>query len=443
MKKIIKFNLIALLAMVFFVSSCDDEDNTGYSELTKTNPTITVSGIQDGGYSLIEADTTYKFDVTLSEAQISDISVYVTQTDGDAILGEDFEIVNTNNRIYFPASKTTATLEIKILNDDLSEGVESFTLTIGDERTANATINPVTVTYTLGNYAADDLNIELAWDIEVYDQYGDAIDATDVADMILTIYDADGVMITQADGASFEEAVLEATEADGSYYVVASFFAVEQYPDAVGVDLTLDFSQVGVLEKTISNSGVLQTNQCGIYFQLAEIVKLGTTYTINEDIFYELAFENAEFVGSYGGDDGNDAFYAAAVNIAEVGTDLTIEGLCNEWMEDYWGETVTEQVPVIITLDNEGNFVIEEQYLMTTDWNGSPYVYNIIGEGTYSLCDYSLSIVYELYNVTDDYNVAETYMGAYFTADIALGAKSKIEIGKSYRVNVDIPVRVR
>ena len=71
MKKIIKYNLIALLAMVFFVYSCNEDDFTGYSKLTTTNPTVTISGIQSGGYTLLEAETSYTFDVTLSEAQIT------------------------------------------------------------------------------------------------------------------------------------------------------------------------------------------------------------------------------------------------------------------------------------------------------------------------------------------------------------------------------------
>lgn len=441
MKNLISF-ITFIIIMGLIITSCDDDDYTGYSTLKPVDGvTLTVTPSFTSSVTMVEKDSTFEYTLELSEAQAVDVKVYAYVTDATATEGGDFTY--TGN-ITIPAGSTSAKGIISILSDDLMEETETFTIQIGNQTVANVTYTPVSFDFTINNYTEDNLDVEMSWDTEVYDQYGDLIDPTDVADMILSIYNASDVLVAQADGGSFEHAVLSSTLADGSYYVVASFYAVEQYPDPVDIDITLDFTKLGVFTTTLSNNyvGLLQTNLCGVELQLAEIVKSGSSYTISENIVTEFGINNGTFVGNYGGEDGLSDYYAADVDIAVSGGDVTIVGLCDEWMVDWWGETITNQVPVVVTFNADGTLSIAEQYYITTDYAGDPYDYSIAGSGTYSLCDpISLHIEYDLNNTTDGYWVGELLEGygyeSYFTADLELGGKSKIEPGKSYSVKFD------
>src|SRR5665648_1252774 len=80
MKRIIKniFYLLSLLAVISIgIVSCDDENNTGYSTMTPTSPTITISAGFTSPVTLTEDNSVHTFTVTLSEPQIADIKLYI------------------------------------------------------------------------------------------------------------------------------------------------------------------------------------------------------------------------------------------------------------------------------------------------------------------------------------------------------------------------------
>lgn len=387
MKKIIKYNLIALLAMIFFLSSCDDEDNTGYSDLIKTNPTVTISGIPAGGYDLTETETVYTYDVTLSVAQISDISLYVTQIDGDATVGSDYEIVNANSRVYFPANSTTAKLELKVLRDDLIEGEETFTLQIGDERTANATITPVTVKFTLTNYTNSILDIDMSWSTDVLDVVELDVDPTEVGDLRMLIYDDSDVLIIDEDGGSFENYSGMDTLPDGVYTIAAAFYSTANYGDlnaAITFDVTLDFFQSGVIDGSLNFPAVFNNLFPCYDFRtnLATVTKLGSTYTFEEAIAYSKPERTA-----WNGYDAYTVFgdYPSFVETAPgCDGEMLIYGLNANWMFDFWGEEIVEEGDVRYEINEYTNEItIAEQYVFTTLYAGSLYPYTISGTGTY------------------------------------------------------------
>ncbi len=441
MKKIIKYNLIALLAMVFFVYSCDDDDYTGYSDLTATSPTITVSGIAGGGYTLNEsAETIYSFDVTLSEAQISDIALYVTQIDGNASAGTDYSIVNSNSRVYIPANTTTGQLQIQVLTDELIEGTETLTLQIGDERTTNASITPVTVDFTIENFTNADFSIEMAWSTDVADAIGLDLDADEVIDLRMLILNAADSSIWQVfDGSSFESFhALTDTADDGSYlpdgdYLIAvdvySTIDAGDYQDIVTVDATLDFYQPGVINNDILEFEAITTNEtpCSSYrTYLANLTKSGTTYTFDDDAFgYAWSADPATLEGTWYGEDNYE--YATQAVTSLSGSTLQIYGLGFGWMEDYWGETITTGNPVDIEFvwDETGKIVIPDQYYITTDWEGEPYDYNIVGTGVVNTCGDYAEMVITFDFVQDGWSVGG-YMGEPWVETITLdpGAKS-------------------
>jgi hypothetical protein len=105
--------------------------------------------------------------------------------------------------------------------------------------------------------------------------------------------------------------------------------------------------------------------------------------------------ELATWVGSWAG--GDDAGYASQTVTALDGASLTIVGLNAGWIVDFWGESITEQVPVIIDMHADGTLSIAKQYYMTTDWQGDPYRYEIDGSGSWNGCDKAMSIAYNIY----------------------------------------------
>jgi hypothetical protein len=109
------------------------------------------------------------------------------------------------------------------------------------------------------------------------------------------------------------------------------------------------------------------------------------------------------YVGAFGGDDvhingrGLNIQYGADVTIAAGGASgHTLEGLNVEFMEDFWGEEVIEQVAVEITIDGAGNITIPEQHIFTTLYNGTEYPYDIVGTGKINTCDGTISIDYDV-----------------------------------------------
>lgn len=105
------------------------------------------------------------------------------------------------------------------------------------------------------------------------------------------------------------------------------------------------------------------------------------------------------FFGAYG---GTDAKYDSQVVIAaKNSTSVTVTGLNYGWIVDYWGETVTSGGSITMNLDvNKGVISIADQYLFTTDYDGSPYDYWIKATtGLWSNCGAKPTITfsYQIY----------------------------------------------
>jgi hypothetical protein len=460
MKKIIKYNLIALLAMVFVIYSCDSEDYTDHSNLSPASPTITVGGT-GSGYTLTEAKTVYSFDVTLSVAQIADISLYVSQTDGDATNGEDFNIVNSNSRIYIPANTTTGTLVIEILGDEVIEAEETFTLTIGDERTANATITPVTVDFTLVNYTADDLTIEMSWDTDALDAIGLDIEPTEAVDLRMLILDpSDSSIIGTYDGAAFESFnVLSDTLDDGTYlldgdYLIATdvYATVDagDYNSALTVDVVLDFYQGGVIANDVLAFDGAFTNEfvCpGYRIYLANFSKVGTTYTFDENAY---SIPSSPVTGTWYGTDGEYRDYESEIVSFIACEGLQISGFAFGLLQDpgWWGEPIVAggAIPFDVNLV-AGTIDIPFQYYCTTTYGGSLYDYQIEGWGTIDMSgEYPTAIInYYIYQDGWDFsdylysNGVMTY--PYFVATLTMDPAGLPVKKSSSNIELEKPIR--
>lgn len=365
-KFINKYIMIAGAALLAF--ACDKDDLTGDSPLSPSSPTVSI-GVANSTVAFVEKDSTFEYTITLSEPQIVDVDIYVTQVGGNAVEGEDFTIGTSIVRI--PANSTTGTAVISVSADDLAEDTETFTIQIGDERTANASITPQTVEFTIMNVSEDDLALHLSWDVDYTDATGTALDPTDVADLIFYITDEDGNVLADADGAAFEDLVLEGGDPDGTYLVKAGIYAVVD-PGDLGtpplLDLSVAFSQVGRIDETslvfpaAFNSRLICD---GNLYTLARIVKSGTNYTVTE--VGEATFVDvASFEGAYLCDEPGYDIYPVSFTVGDGPGELV--------NDNFWdaGAEIT------YVLDVCGTVTIPAQTLL----GGA---YNVTGSGTYDV----------------------------------------------------------
>ena len=146
--KIYKYKLLGvLMALAIVFNGCDDEDTTGHSSVTPTNPSVnlTVPTFNDLDFG---ADATYSVAVTLSEPQVVDVRVYLTQVGGDAVEGEDYAV--SAHFVDVPAYRTDGgTIDVTLFGSPLRPEAKTLELQVGDDRTANASITPAMINVTL------------------------------------------------------------------------------------------------------------------------------------------------------------------------------------------------------------------------------------------------------------------------------------------------------
>ncbi|MFK5957939.1 MAG: hypothetical protein QM495_03600 [Lutibacter sp.] len=414
-KFIKKFLSLFVLSAVLF--SCIDDDQTGESQLTPSSPTLSVN-LGFTNPTLVEDDTEYTYTVTLSETQIVDVKLHVTQIGGTAS-ADDYEMTTS---ITIPAGYTSASGSIKILNDELIEDTETLQIQIGDNRVANAAFTAVTTEFTILNYTEGDLVIDMDWALTAIatDDSGEEISATDFADMRLLLTDAptNQAILDGADGGSFETYVLSGNAPDGDYYLVADFY--DANADIVRtLDINLEFNQAGVINGDAHAFPSAITNDfiCGAnFFVLTKVTKAGTTYTFEDMGINNMLSSHKVWLGTDAGFDSQ----------IETGVDctggLTISNVIAGWMLDFWGEEVQVAGDVYYTIDASGVITIANQFLYTTIWNGGVQPdYYIEGTGTLDEANGTLDIAYKLiqdgWDVSGDYGEADGFFHATLTLD--------------------------
>ena len=201
-----KFLKIALeMSAIILTTACTEDDATGDATNAPSSPSLTVALDFEGEQSLVEAETTYGFTVSISEAQITNVRVHLSQTGGDATKGDDFDFPST---VTIAAGTTSISDVFTIHADEILEDTETATIQITDGTEANLnSISGTSVTFSIMNHSEDDLAIGLSWAASsaVTNNYGEAIEATDLADMRLLITDVPYTgILTEEDGSGFE-----------------------------------------------------------------------------------------------------------------------------------------------------------------------------------------------------------------------------------------------
>lgn len=402
MKKLINLKFLVILATILFTSSCERDDFTGHSQLSPTSPSLSVSGIQQGGYSLVEGDQSFTFDVALSEVQIVDVKLNISQVNGDAIDGTDY---TTEHSVTIPAGSTKASIPVTVLSDDLAEETETFTLQIGDNTTSNASMSPVTVDFEILNLTAGDLVVDMSWETDALSAVGLDLAPTEVVDMRFLLLNSDGDVVAAADGGSFETLMRFDTLDDGKYTLATDIFSTidaGDFNDIITIDIDLEFNQLGKINHMVLSFPAVMTNEfpCESYVTyLADVTKAGEDYTIEENVSSGLSGTPGLPVGEYAGTDGHyilggaKTVLAAAISIEDG--DI-IKGLNQAWMTGFWGEEIIAEGEVVLTINADATVVVESQYAFTTLYDGGEFPYSVSGSGYINLCTNTLVLDYTL-----------------------------------------------
>jgi hypothetical protein len=408
--------LYSMMALVLLVSSCtsEQEEYTGAGNVVPTSPQITITP-EVSNLSLIEDDSSYSYTVALSTVQLVDVVVKISQVDGDATMGEDFTI---DNSLVISAGSTSATGTITILSDELAEETETVTIQVGDNTTANASITPETMTFTILNLSEGDLVIDLDWmqSSSVTDNFGNEADPLDVADLRLLITNIPYTQILDnSDGSEFENYVLTADKPDGEYYIVADFYSATDIE--TNIDLNVTFNQLGKInDQTYNFTDALNTGlTCSsVYFIMAKVIKVGSDYTISY-AGQKNVTDLADYVGTWTGTD----IYGPTEVTTTLDADgvLWITGVGVTFMETAWGEVIADQVSLPMEIDlGTGAFTIDEAYYMTTTYNGAVQdVYNLSGTGVIDICgSNTMDLEYDFVQGGTSYNAWLNQYGYFF-----------------------------
>lgn len=248
------------------------------------------------------------------------------------------------------------------------------------------------------NHSEDDLAIGLSWAASsaVTNNYGEAIEATDLADMRLLITDVPYTgILTEEDGSGFETLNFLGTYPDGEYYIVADFYSANEI--AIDLDLEITLDQVGVINGATHSfpAAVNTTDACAdLHYILAKVTKAGQDYTL-EKVGEKSAMDLENYVGTWSGEDmwGD----TEVTTTLDADGNLEITGVGVVFMTDGWSETILEQEKVLMDVDKTtGSFTIEEQLYMKTEYDGAVQpLYYLSGTGTIDPCTNTMDLEYD------------------------------------------------
>jgi hypothetical protein len=284
-KHIYKYAVCLLILGLIF--SCDEDDADGHSTKMATSPSLLVTLDFNNTETLIEDEVNYTYTISLSEKQNVDVRASITQTGGDATEGEDFTF---DHHVTISAGSLSALGTISILSDDIIEETETVQLSITTGAEANvSSINGEVVEFSIENLTSGDLLMNMSWAPanELFDTSGTSYDAVDLADLILTLKDDGGNVMDSSDGSGFESLTIAESDADGDYFIEASFFSVTDLGDSGYFDLNLNlmFDQVGTINgQTHEFASALNSEYAcdAVYYRLAKVTKTGGSYSFEE-----------------------------------------------------------------------------------------------------------------------------------------------------------------
>lgn len=107
------------------------------------------------------------------------------------------------------------------------------------------------------------------------------------------------------------------------------------------------------------------------------------TFTV--EFFRKCPIVPSELVGTWSGEGSWSAEfgYTSEIETMMIDGELYMNGLAFQWFQGWWGEVIVTNEPVKVDIDVEtGEITIEEQFYITSTWNGAPQpAYNMKATG--------------------------------------------------------------
>lgn len=265
-----KILMSSLLALALGFVSCDDQDDaTGDSVFEVTEgvvASVTTDFDNSATITLNEYDEEeFPFTITLNKPSSIATRFRIEQIGGDAVLGEDYEILNLSDEsiefLDIPARETTVSGKIKILSDIYVEDTKTLSIQIGNQSLANATMQYEVVNFAIEDYDSSEMIFELNYGKEFYYQ-GEMTTTCDFEyDMDYLVFDSnfdDTGIYDGATGACPTESLSVSVDPshpnylpDGTYYI---FYSVWDdgglsglYHDVFTIPTSVEFYRPGLL----------------------------------------------------------------------------------------------------------------------------------------------------------------------------------------------------
>lgn len=228
-----KFNILLLTFLMagFTFTSCESEDdgtgdsvaivNSGAAAIEAVTSGLVFNApntVNEGG-----VNKTFEYAITLQDVQPVDIYVTVTVASGDATEGDDYDY---DHQVRIPAFTKMGVGTVTILGDEEEEGMETFTLKIGDVNDPNVAFAGSNLTFNITDFG--NLNLVLDWNT-TFQFSGLDLTLCDIGyDVDYYLLDADGEDVSgfqAATGACPEEIVVSLADvADGTYELIMSVY---------------------------------------------------------------------------------------------------------------------------------------------------------------------------------------------------------------------------
>jgi len=148
-------------------------------------------------------------------------------------------------------------------------------------------------------------------------------------------------------------------------------------------------SHVGTITITSNFNALPQTGSVMLVLDLIAVGSSGSVVennTFSVEMFRKCPIVLSELVGTWSGVGSWSVYFgypSEIVTAIDGSGNLTMNGLAFGWFQGWWGEVIVDNSPLIVTMDTEsGEFTIEEQYYISSTWNGSPQpTYNMFATG--------------------------------------------------------------
>ncbi len=237
MNKFLLRYALFLAVLLVGLSSCKKQDDfTGDATWKATS---TAGSINGGPHTIVEKneDIVVPITLTLTEPQIVDVRINITDLGGTATNGDDYTF---DNVIIIPAHQTSGVCNVTIVGDHDAEDDETFSLQFGDSTTTNVSFDTKKVDFTIKSH---DMALTFDWS-GTANLNGTDIELCDSVDMDFYVMDGDTVDLKIYDAATgaCPESILISNYENGDYYFWVDFYLSKVHPTTGTIGFPLKIS---------------------------------------------------------------------------------------------------------------------------------------------------------------------------------------------------------